>query len=153
MSQPLWGYRPPPEHTEPTGWLWTGEPTTAAELTALRSRLRTTLERTTDSADDQERSDDGAERLLLVFEELASNGLRHGLPPVQVTVIALGSGWLLEVSDGSADSPPEPALARDPATGGLGLYLVARLSVAHGWITQDGRKRVWAQVGGSAMLR
>jgi hypothetical protein len=39
---------------------------------------------------------------------------------------------------------PVPAVGRDPAQGGLGLHLVARLSVAHGWYVDDGAKHVWA---------
>jgi hypothetical protein len=39
---------------------------------------------------------------------------------------------------------PTPAVGRDPAKGGLGLYLVARLSVAHGWYVDEGCKHVWA---------
>ena len=57
---------------------------------------------------------------------------------------ATGAGWLLVVSDASTERPPSPAVDRDPATGGLGLYLVARLATAHGWIAASGRKHVWA---------
>ena len=39
---------------------------------------------------------------------------------------------------------PEPSVDRDPALGGMGLHLVARLSVAHGWYVDDGAKHVWA---------
>jgi hypothetical protein len=39
---------------------------------------------------------------------------------------------------------PAPAVDRDPAHGGLGLHLVARLAVAHGWYVDDDRKHVWA---------
>src|SRR3954451_15862251 len=39
---------------------------------------------------------------------------------------------------------PAPAVGRDPAKGGLGLHLVARLSVAHGWYVDGGAKHVWA---------
>jgi two-component sensor histidine kinase len=91
--------------------------------------------------------DEGAvERLLLVFEELASNALRPGRTPVQATVTGDGTYWLLEVSDTAADRPPAPAVDRDAAQGGLGLYLVARSCGAHGWFTDDGRKITWARV-------
>jgi two-component sensor histidine kinase len=95
-------------------------------------------------------SADAVEAVLLAFEELASNGLRHGRPPVHVTVTAAGAGWLLEVSDAAADRPPTPAVGRDPVHGGLGLHLVARLCTAHGWILQNGRKHVWAHVAPTA---
>jgi hypothetical protein len=67
-----------------------------------------------------------------------------------VTVSATGTGWLLEVADGAGSTGPAPAIDRDAAFGGLGLYLVARLSSDHGWTpTGDGRKVVWAHVEGS----
>jgi signal transduction histidine kinase len=94
-------------------------------------------------------SAEAAERLELVFEELVSNGLRHGGGRVEVTVSATGTGWLLEVVDGAGNTPPTPAIDRDAALGGLGLYLVARLSSGHGWTpTGTGRKVVWAHVEG-----
>jgi signal transduction histidine kinase len=95
-------------------------------------------------------SAEAAERLELVFEELVSNGLRHGGGRVEVTVSATGTGWLLEVLDTAGTTPPTPAIGRDAAHGGLGLYLVARLSSDHGW-TPNGtdRKLVWAHVDGS----
>ena len=82
-----------------------------------------------------------------MFEELVSNGLRHGGGRVEVTVSATTTGWLLEVVDGAGNTPPAPAIDRDAAYGGLGLFLVARLSSAHGWTpTKAGRKLVWAHV-------
>jgi len=87
------------------------------------------------------------QRLTMAFEELASNALRHGRAPVEVTVTTTGTGWLLEVSDAAADSPPIPAIGRDPALGGMGLFLVARICDAHGWTVDDtGRKVVWGLV-------
>src|SRR5204863_460928 len=72
--------------------------------------------------------DASAERLVLAFDELASNALRHGESPVVATVIAGSGGWLLDVSDRAPETMPIPAVGRDPAQGGLGLYLVARFS-------------------------
>ena len=53
-------------------------------------------------------------------------------------------GWLVEVSDARPDRPPTPAVDRDPALGGLGLHLIARLSSSHGWSVTGPRKLVWA---------
>ena len=55
------------------------------------------------------------------------------------------AGWLIDVSDES-DVPPELAVDRDPARGGLGLHLIARLTTAHGWTVTAGRKHVWAML-------
>jgi two-component sensor histidine kinase len=63
---------------------------------------------------------DAVEAVLLAFEELASNGLRHGRPPVHVTVTAAGAGWLLEVSDAAGDRPPTPTVGGTPPTAASG---------------------------------
>jgi two-component sensor histidine kinase len=85
-------------------------------------------------------ADDGSvEQLLLAFEELASNALRHGRPAVRVAVTTAGTGWLLEVSDAAVDLPPTPAVGRDAALGGLGLYLAARICATYGWDADDQR--------------
>lgn len=114
--------------------------TTVAEVTACRGRLREL------AADGTGADDDAVERLLLIVEELASNGVRHGGAPVTITVTTTGSDWLVDVADGAGDRPPAPAVGRDAALGGHGLYLVAHLSAAHGWTVRDGRKHVWARI-------
>jgi hypothetical protein len=112
-----------------------------AGLAVLRRRLRTALD---DAA--LPRGCDGGERLLLVMEELASNALRHGRPPVTVTLTISRLGWVVVVSDTATDRPPVPAPDRDPSDGGMGLSLVARLCRAHGWVIEGDRKSVWARV-------
>ena len=52
--------------------------------------------------------------------------------------------WLLDVSDAAVDRPPTPAIDRDAAQGGLGLYLIAQMCSAHGWTVDEERKHVWA---------
>src|SRR3954468_15923299 len=144
MSEALWGNRPRPQLGSPGRAVLRGTPTTLAELRALRMQLRADLE---NGSRPPGAADDDLDRLLLAFEELVSNGLRHGGGPVHVVVTAAGSSWLVEVSDASGDLPPVPAVDRDAAMGGLGLYLVARMSGAHGWTAgDDGRKVVWARV-------
>jgi anti-sigma regulatory factor (Ser/Thr protein kinase) len=123
---------------------WEWSLTTVADVTTARVRLREEL---TDRAAARGRTPDD---VLLAFEELASNGLRHGRPPVRVAVVATGSDWQIEVTDGATDRPPVPAVGRDAAEGGLGLYLVARLASAHGWWVSGGRKHVWARLRGPA---
>jgi serine phosphatase RsbU (regulator of sigma subunit) len=143
-DQDLWARRPSPARTPGSSLLGRWSPRTPADVTAHRLQLA-------EAASAVARpSAEAAERLELVFEELVSNGLRHGRGRVEVTVTATGTGWLLEVVDGAGSTPPTPAVDRDAALGGLGLYLVARLSSAHGWTpTGADRKLVWAHVDGS----
>jgi hypothetical protein len=133
-----WPVRPLPDGR---GELWRWDLGTIAELPAARGALRTRL----GEVGFAPRGDDPpAERLVLAFDELASNALRHGARPVVATVVAGSGGWLLDVSDRAPEAAPSPAVGRDPAQGGLGLHLVARMAVAHGWYIDAGRKHVWA---------
>lgn len=140
MSSTEWFQRAPEPAVDLTAG-WSVTPSMTADLTRLRHDLATLVQRSRPVADKTE-----LDELLLVFEELASNGLRHGRPPVQVVVVAIPTGWLLDVSDAAAESPPVPSHHRDPATGGMGLSLVAVLSAAHGWIVDGGRKHIWARL-------
>ncbi len=140
MDAPGWQEAVPPETSAP---FFDGAVTKAADITLLRGRLHRELLRRGLPAQAVE---DDVQRLLLAFEELSSNGLRHGAPPVSVRVAQGSRGWLITVSDGARERVPTPAVGRDPAKGGLGLFLVARLSAAHGWSTRTGRKEVWACV-------
>jgi anti-sigma regulatory factor (Ser/Thr protein kinase) len=144
MSEALWESRLRPKQGSPVLAVWGGAPTTLAELRALRMQLRALL---SNGGRMPGATDDDLDRLMLVYEELVSNGLRHGRGPVHAVVTATGSGWLVEVSDAAGDAPPVPAVDRDAALGGLGLYLVAQISDAHGWAAEDdGRKVVWARI-------
>jgi anti-sigma regulatory factor (Ser/Thr protein kinase) len=116
------------------------EPATKADLTAHRLQLAEALH----GSSRPTAAEEGAvERLLLAFEELASNALRHGRHPVRVEVTAADGFWLLDVSDGAVDQVPTPAVGRDAAHGGMGLYLVASVCTAHGWFADGGRKHTW----------
>ena len=140
MSEALWATRPRPRLASSGTVVWHGEPATLAELRAMRMQLRTLLSAGEESPDD-------VDRLLLAVEELVSNALRHGGSPVRAVVTTTGSGWLLEVSDAAGATPPVPAVGRDAALGGLGLYLVAQMSAAHGWSAEgEDRKVVWARI-------
>lgn len=144
MSDTLWASRPLPRLERPDRAVWRGAPANLAELRVLRMRLRAEL---SDAGRPAGATDDDLDRLLLAFEELVSNGLRHGRTPVEAAVTTSETGWLLEVSDGAGESGPVPAVGRDAALGGLGLYLVAQLCGSHGWAAQDdGRKIVWARL-------
>ncbi len=138
MSRQVWPLRPLPDGR---GEVWRWDLTSLAELPAARAVLGTRLDGVGFPPDEKNTA---GERLVLAFDELASNALRHGESPVVATVIAGSGGWLIDVSDRALESMPTPAVDRDPAQGGMGLYLVARLSVAHGWYVDEGCKHVWA---------
>jgi hypothetical protein len=143
MSEALWAQRarPVPGPGASTAGRW--EPATLADPTADRLQLAAALH---DGARPGGVEEGAVERLLLTFEELASNALRHGRGPVRVTVTTAAGFWLIDVSDAAVDRPPVPAVGRDAARGGLGLYLVARICDAHGWTLDGDRKHVWARI-------
>ncbi|MDP5185382.1 ATP-binding protein [Blastococcus sp. BMG 814] len=88
--------------------------------------------------------DDLLDQLVLALDEMASNALRHGGGQVRAALHTTGDGYLLEVTDQAARTPPTPAVGRDPSLGGLGLYLIAELAAEHGWYAEAGAKHVWA---------
>jgi anti-sigma regulatory factor (Ser/Thr protein kinase) len=138
MGRLAWPLRPLPDGR---GEVWRWDLGTVAELPSARAGLRSRLG---DVGFPPDGENTAGERLVLAFDELASNALRHGESPVVATVVAGSGGWLLDVSDRAPETMPAPAVDRDPAQGGLGLHLVARLSVAHGWYVDGGAKHVWA---------
>lgn len=144
MTARSWSRAALPDTSGVTDRVWGWEIRRLAELTRARKELHARI--AAQSLPDRARVED-VDRLLLMFEELASNGLRHGGAPIRVCVTATSEGWLVDVSDARPDAPPVPATDRDPAQGGLGLHLVARLSTRHGWTVVAGRKHVWAALG------
>jgi signal transduction histidine kinase len=143
VSDSLWARRPRPEPGPDATTVGRWEPLSPAHLTAHRQQLSAALH---DGARPARANEGAIERLLLAFEELASNALRHGRPPVRVAVTTTGDWWLLEVSDTAVDRPPTPAVGRDAAHGGLGLYLVARICAAHGWDIDGQHKIAWCRI-------
>lgn len=138
-SPTLWPRSPVPR-TSGTAWQW--QITSLRQLSGVRAELRARLRSAARAAGAN--GDEVADRVLLAVEELASNGLRHGVDPVEARVVATADGWLIVISDGAIEQGPQPAVGRDPALGGMGLYLVAELSAARGWAVTGGRKHVWA---------
>ena len=141
MSPTAWLRRPVPDVNEQVQHVWHWDLCSRRDLTLSRMSLRQELAPVRRPGGPTE---DDVEMLLLAFEELASNGLRHGRGPVTATVSATSTGWLIDVSDADATRSPAPAIDRDPAQGGLGLHLIVALSSTHGWSVQGGRKHVWA---------
>ena len=129
---PGWPSASPPPAWDGLSWRLSD----VAELARVRDELR----RSGKAGGPGEMRD----RLLLVLDEMASNALRHGGGHVEAAVRRTGDSFLVAVSDGATTTPPSPAVGRDPALGGLGLYLVAELSTAHGWHVDGDAKTVWA---------
>jgi anti-sigma regulatory factor (Ser/Thr protein kinase) len=124
--------------------VWRYELRSVAELSRLRARVRSALTgRTTVVHPELEQ---WSERFVLIVDELASNALRHGGPPVAAALHRDHGEWLISVDDSSPRMPPIPAQGRDPGLGGFGLYLVADLSSRHGWCPEGGAKTVWAAI-------
>ena len=110
-------------------------------VSRVRSDLRARIAHPSVSSASTEDARDG---LLLVFEELASNALRHGGGDVHATIGSTDYAYLVQVADQATHAPPAPAVGRDPSLGGLGLYLIAELADQHGWYVGDGHKHVWS---------
>lgn len=138
MHPDPWPCRPCPEATGPQLSCELSDP---VDLRTMRLRLRTWLP---GALVGSRLGREALDRLLLVADELASNGLRHGRAPVRVLAVQTVRGVLVDVSDGDTTREPVPAVGRDPALGGMGLGIVADLTVDRGWDVADGRKHVWA---------
>jgi anti-sigma regulatory factor (Ser/Thr protein kinase) len=138
MDPALWPHAPVPQ-MDSTAWQW--QVSSVSQLPALRAGLRACLRAT---CNDQDAEDPVGDRIVLAVDELASNGLRHGLAPVTARIAETAHGWLIDISDRSIDHGPQPAVGRDRALGGMGLYLVAALTAGRGWSVVGKDKHVWA---------
>ena len=143
MNGTLWARQALPHASSTAPDVWRDDVVSPAAITFSRSLLRRHVK---NMSLPPGMDDDDVDVLLLAYEELASNAIRHGRLPVHVTVTSMDDGWLIDVVDGATECVPLPTVDRDPAQGGLGLHLVARLCTRHGWWTEFNRKHVWACV-------
>jgi anti-sigma regulatory factor (Ser/Thr protein kinase) len=135
----VWPSATPPQAAQGLSW----ELTEVGQLPVMRNQVREHA--AANALRDDIESQDLRDQLVLALDEMASNALRHGGgSPVRAAVRLTADSYLIEVSDGATSSPPTPAVGRDPSEGGLGLYLIAELSTAHGWHVEAGAKVVWA---------
>lgn len=81
--------------------------------------------------------------VLLVVSELVTNAVRHGAPPVRLSLSADDRAVMVCVRDG-AGAPPVARPADADDEGGRGLLLLDRLSVEHGVRPEPPGKVVWA---------
>jgi anti-sigma regulatory factor (Ser/Thr protein kinase) len=134
----VWPAAAPPPATSLLAW----ELHDVVELPRVRAELR--RHPATAAPRDDPRLLDVHDQLVLALDEMASNALRHGGGRVKAVVAETADAFLVEVSDQATDSPPAPAVGRDPSEGGLGLYLIAEMAIRHGWYVRHGAKHVWA---------
>jgi serine/threonine-protein kinase RsbW len=129
---------PPPSSTEIDSWILT----TSTELRGLRTALAAALNKESDDAGRP--LDDVPERMVLVATELATNAIRHGLPPTRVRLSRTADQYVLDVADGDLTSVPELTDIRPLDSGGRGLMLAREFSLEVGWYATDRAKHIWA---------
>jgi anti-sigma regulatory factor (Ser/Thr protein kinase) len=95
---------------------------------------------------------DLTETALLLVSELATNAIRHGAPPVRLSLRLEKDRLRVEVTD-SSPALPQLAHPEPDQTGGRGLQIVQQLAVKWGASASPRRigKTVWFEL--SALLR
>jgi anti-sigma regulatory factor (Ser/Thr protein kinase) len=130
---------PPPPHAEQLR-VWTLNST--AELRLLRASLQQELTRhPLLAAEDRE---DILDRIVLVATELATNAIRHGIPPTEVRLLRNDRHLILDVADRDLTRIPELADTRPLHAGGRGLMLARSFSLDVGWYATTESKHIWA---------
>jgi serine/threonine-protein kinase RsbW len=112
------------------------------QLQALRRSL---LERIETRAGTDDALADVPEKMLIVATELATNALRHGLPPTIVRLCRTGRDYIIEVIDHDPTTEPGTPAGQTPAAGGLGLVVARALALDVGWYVTATDKHVWAR--------
>lgn len=114
---------------------------TAQDLAHLRASLKTELAQGIAPEPDLARV---AHAMVLVASELATNALKHGIPPTIVRLLRRSDMFLLDVADHDLSTRPRLAEARAPGEGGFGLQIARRIAFEVSWYTTDVTKHVWA---------
>ena len=129
---------PPPRATELRRWRLSD----AEELRGLRASLHQELTGTV--LPDGAALDEVPELIVLIATELATNALRHGIPPTIVRLLATDDFLVLDVADHDLSPPPELGGTEPTGAGGRGLHIAQRLSLDVGWYATDTTKNIWA---------
>ena len=111
---------------------------TFGELRTLRAALREAIETHTDEVDDL------FDKMAVVATELATNALRHGLPPTEVRLLRDHDRLIIDVADHDLVAAPKLDEDRPLGAGGLGLRLTREFAIDVGWYISDITKHVWA---------
>lgn len=135
-----WNELDPP----PAAACWSWSPRGLEDLAHVRRQFRGNISDPSERSKLPHLDEERVEQCMLALDELMSNGLRHGRPPVEVQVCSAQGGVLILVHDRDTENPPRPTSTRDPSAGGMGLGMVAHVSLACGWTTQEDGKTVWA---------
>jgi len=90
-------------------------------------------------------SHDRAERAAVCGSELVANAVRHGSPPIVLTVLVGAEDVVVAVADGSRE-PPRPRTAEPDDPTGRGTLIVERLADRWGVDFLPGGKQVWCQI-------
>lgn len=85
----------------------------------------------------------------LVTSELVSNAVIHARPPIELRVVPVADGLRIEVRDSTEYGVTAAAPGRALAPRGLGLRVVAQLSVRWGVDPVPDGKTVWAELSTS----
>jgi serine/threonine-protein kinase RsbW len=112
---------------------------TFRELRRLRAELRVAV-----AGSAPRTPGDLAERMAVVATELATNALRHGLPPTVVRLMGDGDLLVIDVADHDLAAQPRLDANRPLGAGGLGLQLTRTFAVDVGWYVAEDTKHVWA---------
>jgi serine/threonine-protein kinase RsbW len=109
------------------------------ELRHLRAGLREAMAETSHG-----RPGELPDRMTVVATELATNALRHGLPPTEVVLLRDGDRLIIDVADHDLQAVPRLDADRPVGAGGLGLQLTKEFAVELGWYLDELTKHVWA---------
>lgn len=82
--------------------------------------------------------------LLIVANELTSNALTYGLPPIQIAVTTFPAQIRIQVTQNTSGTSVVPILTKEPGLRGRGLVLVNALSSEWGWHQRGPSLVVWA---------
>ena len=111
----------------------------ASVPTSVRA-ARTVIRRALDAVDPER-----AERAAVCGSELVANAVRHGAPPIVLSVVRGPDDIVIAVADGSRE-PPRPRTALDDEPSGRGTLIIDRLADRWGVDFLPGGKQVWCTI-------
>jgi anti-sigma regulatory factor (Ser/Thr protein kinase) len=111
-----------------------------ASLPSSVRAAREVIRRVLDSLDPER-----AERAAVCGSELVANAVRHGAPPIVLSVVRGSEDIVIAVADGSRE-PPRPRTALDDDPTGRGTLIIDRLADRWGVDFLPGGKQVWCRI-------